>query len=158
MHAQRTAPLEEAKAMIEVGDELLIADDELEFRTGTSSGPARSKRQPRAYPSDHLLQRLVLKEPFGFPERAESSRTWRSVSAKKASSAFRSQRHRTQQMNREAAEQRLAELLVDALHIPRPRRKTKSPAQARERRLEEKKRRSRLKRDRTGLRPTELQD
>ena len=70
----------------------------------------------------------------------------------------RSQRHRTQQMNRATAEQRLGELLADALYVPRPRKKTKSPAQARERRLEEKKRRSRLKRERSGLRPKDILD
>ena len=38
----------------------------------------------------------------------------------------RSQRHRTQQMNRATAEQRRGELLADALHVPRPRKKDKN--------------------------------
>ena len=61
----------------------------------------------------------------------------------------RSQKHRTQLANRVAAQERLLELLAAALHVNRPRKKTRATRAAKERRLEEKKRRSRQKRDRT---------
>jgi ribosome-associated protein len=59
------------------------------------------------------------------------------------------QRNRTQKANREGAVERLRELLREALKKRRVRKKTKVPAYAREKRLAEKKKRSRLKKQRT---------
>jgi len=59
-----------------------------------------------------------------------------------------SQRHRTQNANRQAATERFALLLAGALTTAPPRRKTKPSRTAKRRRLEGKRRRSRLKRDR----------
>jgi ribosome-associated protein len=58
------------------------------------------------------------------------------------------QRYRTQKANREGAVERLRELVREALKKRRVRKKTKVPAYAREKRLAEKKRRSRLKKER----------
>ena len=57
---------------------------------------------------------------------------------------------RTQEANRAAALDRLRELLVRAMHEPRPRRRTKPTKASRERRLESKKRRSQIKAGRRG--------
>lgn len=59
-----------------------------------------------------------------------------------------SQRHRTQRANREAAVGRLGELLRDALKKEKARKKTRVPERAKRERLEKKKRRSFLKRQR----------
>ncbi len=59
-----------------------------------------------------------------------------------------SQRYRTQRANREAVVERLGELLGEALKKKVVRKKTKVPEYARQKRLEEKKRRSLLKRQR----------
>jgi len=56
--------------------------------------------------------------------------------------------HRTQAQNREAARERLAALIRAAARRPRPRRPTRPTAAARERRLDEKKRRGEIKRSR----------
>ena len=61
-----------------------------------------------------------------------------------------SQRYRTQKANREAAVERLGELLGEALKKRAVRKKTKVPEYARQKRLEEKKRRSLLKRQRAA--------
>ncbi|HVP37648.1 MAG TPA: alternative ribosome rescue aminoacyl-tRNA hydrolase ArfB [Candidatus Saccharimonadales bacterium] len=61
-----------------------------------------------------------------------------------------SQRHRTQLANRQAACERLAAWVAEALRPPRPRRPTRPPAAAGERRLAAKRRRSELKRARRG--------
>ncbi len=53
---------------------------------------------------------------------------------------------RSQHQNREAVTERLQELLRQALHVPKPRRKTKPTRASRERRLQAKKRRSEIKR------------
>ena len=56
--------------------------------------------------------------------------------------------HRTQAQNREAARDRLATLIRTAARRPRRRRPTRPTAAARERRLDEKKRRAEIKRSR----------
>ena len=56
--------------------------------------------------------------------------------------------HRTQAQNREAARARLDGLLADARRRPRSRRATKPTAAARERRIQEKKQRARVKQSR----------
>jgi len=56
-----------------------------------------------------------------------------------------SREHRTQAQNREAARERLAELVRLAEVRPTRRRKTRAPRAAKERRLETKSRRSRIK-------------
>jgi ribosome-associated protein len=53
--------------------------------------------------------------------------------------------HRTQPQNREAARERLAEMIRRALTKPTPRRKTRPTKAAREQRLQTKKRRSNVK-------------
>jgi len=55
---------------------------------------------------------------------------------------------RSQQQNKQAAEERLAALVRHALHVPKRRRPTKRPKAANERRLTQKKRRGELKRER----------
>jgi ribosome-associated protein len=59
------------------------------------------------------------------------------------------QRYRTQKANKAAAVERLGELLDEALKKKTVRKKTKVPKYAREKRLEEKKRRGILKQQRT---------
>jgi ribosome-associated protein len=57
--------------------------------------------------------------------------------------------HRTQRQNREAAYARLEALIRQALVRPKPRRRTRPPAAAREERLDTKARRSAVKRRRS---------
>ena len=61
-----------------------------------------------------------------------------------------SREHRTQAQNREAARARLAGMVRDAARRPKTRRATRPGIAARERRLETKKRRSRIKAGRRG--------
>jgi ribosome-associated protein len=60
-----------------------------------------------------------------------------------------SQKHRTQRGNREATRERFIELMRRALRPNRARKETAVPAEVRERRLEAKKRRGRLKKERS---------
>jgi len=62
-----------------------------------------------------------------------------------------SQKHRTQKANREAATERFIELVQDALRVRPVRKKRGIPREIRERRLKDKKHRSRLKKERTRL-------
>jgi ribosome-associated protein len=61
-----------------------------------------------------------------------------------------SSRYRSQHRNREAARVRLEELVTEAVVPPRPRRPTRPPRAANQRRLDAKKRRSDVKRSRRG--------
>lgn len=62
---------------------------------------------------------------------------------------------RSQLRNREAATERLRELVASALEVRKPRKRTKPSRAARAARLEAKRRRSALKRDRRRPRPDE---
>jgi ribosome-associated protein len=64
-----------------------------------------------------------------------------------------SQKHRTQKANREAALERFACLLADALKPRRRRKPTAVPREVKEGRLEAKRRRSRIKRERARPSP-----
>ncbi len=59
-----------------------------------------------------------------------------------------SQKHRTQEANRRAAVERLIDLMAEALKPKPVRKKTKVPTRSKEKRLQEKKRRGLLKRQR----------
>lgn len=61
---------------------------------------------------------------------------------------IKAQEHRTQERNRAAALERLRDIVKSALHEPRPRKKTGVPKHVKEQRLEEKRRRSRVKQSR----------
>jgi ribosome-associated protein len=58
-------------------------------------------------------------------------------------------RYRTQESNRRDALARLADLVRSALVVPKPRRPTRVPRAARERRLDDKQRRAKLKQRRS---------
>jgi ribosome-associated protein len=60
---------------------------------------------------------------------------------------------RSQHQNREAVTERLVELLREALHVPKRRRKTRVPRAAKEERLRSKKQRSEVKKMRKPVAP-----
>ena len=134
--------------MIEVGDELKIPAEELEFRVGTSSGPGGqnvNRVRTRVTVCFDVAHSACLSD-------IQRERILERLAArinKDGVLKVRSQKHRTQLANRVAAQERLLELLAAALHVNRPRKKTRATRAAKERRLEEKKRRSRQKRVRT---------
>jgi ribosome-associated protein len=64
-----------------------------------------------------------------------------------------SREHRTQAQNREAARERLVELLRAASRRPKSRHKTRPTAASKERRIEGKKRKSDVKRQRGRIKP-----
>jgi ribosome-associated protein len=66
-----------------------------------------------------------------------------------------SREHRTQAANREAARLRLAALIGQAFRRPRPRRATRPSKASRERRLDAKGQRARVKTQRARVKPTD---
>jgi ribosome-associated protein len=135
--------------MIEITDGILINEDELLFKVSRSSGPGGqniNKLNTRVTLlfdvsncgslSDSQKQRILS----SLASRADKNGVLRVVS----------QKFRTQRANRRAAVERLQQLLTKALKTRPIRKKSKVPYGAKLRRLEEKRQRSLLKRQRSA--------
>jgi len=124
-----------------------IPDDELEFRASRAGGPGgqhvntsstrvelrwniRTSRVLRDEQRERLLGKLG--------SRIDAAGWLRVVAATT----------RSQTRNREEARERLVTIVRRGLIVPKARKRTKVPRKARERRLEEKRRRGAVKRDR----------
>lgn len=146
-HSKRI--IEKLEAMIEITHDISINEDELVFKASRSSGPGGqnvNKLNTRVtvlfdvahcqslsdLQKNRILSRLT--------SRADKNGVLRVVS----------QKFRTQKANREAAVERLRELLNDALKTRPARKKAGIQYAAKQRRLEEKKRRSLLKKQRSA--------
>jgi len=130
--------------MIEIARNTFIAEEELTFKTSRSGGPGGQN-------VNKLNTRVTVFFDVGnSPSLSEDQK--RRIASELSSRMDRrgilrvvSQKHRSQESNRRAAVERLQQLLQEALKPAPIRRKTRIPAAARERRLEEKRQRSRLK-------------
>ncbi|WP_342673587.1 alternative ribosome rescue aminoacyl-tRNA hydrolase ArfB [Glycomyces tenuis] len=128
-----------------VTDEIVIPDSELTWRFSRSSGPGGqgvNTTDSRVELVFDLVSTRAIPEPL--VERARSRLAGRLVDGTVvvAASQFRSQLR-----NRQAAAERLGELLRRSIAAPPPSRKATRPSKgAKRRRLEEKRRRSETKR------------
>lgn len=124
-----------------------VPRSELEYRASRSSGPG-GQHVNTASTRIELLWNLDASNVLS-DEQRERLRV-RLASRLDSTGALRivSSARRSQQQNRQAADERLAALVRHALHVPKRRRPTKRPRAAEERRLAEKKRRSEVKRAR----------
>ena len=130
--------------MIEIAENTAIREDELTFKTSRSGGPGGQN-------VNKLNTRVTVLFDVGrSPSLSDEQKCL--IVSKLSSRVDRegllhvvSQKHRSQDANRRAAVERLQQLIQDALTPASIRRKTKVPAAARRRRLDEKKQRSRLK-------------
>jgi ribosome-associated protein len=132
-----------------IDDHLTLPAAELRYTTSRSSGPGGqnvNKVESRVSLRFSVAQSQVLT-----PEQKE--RIFAQLGSridKSGTLQVSSQRHRTQAANRQQAGERLAELLREALAEDAERRPTRVPPRVRRRRLEEKRRRSQVKRLRSG--------
>ena len=128
---------------IRVTRSVVLPPGEVVFRTSRSSGPGGQHAQK----SETRVEAVFDVE--GSEALTEAQR--RRVVAR-AGPVLRAiaQDERSQARNRELALERLVAQLREALRVPRPRRKTKPSKASVERRLEEKRHRSQLKRQRAA--------
>ena len=140
--------------MIPIADDLSIPDEEVSFVTSRSGGPGGQN-------VNKLETRVTLRfDLVGSPSLSEEQKArlrerLATRITKDGVLHVTSQRHRTQAANREAAVERFAELVRDNLREEPPRKRTRPSRAARARRLEEKRRRSHRKRERTAPIPNE---
>ena len=116
---------------------------EVEFRTSRSSGPG----------GQHAQKTETRVEALFDVERSEAltdAQKRRVVNRAGPTLRAVAQDERSQARNRQLALERVVEQLREALRVPRKRRPTKPSQAAVERRLDEKRRRSRIKRLRSG--------
>jgi ribosome-associated protein len=134
--------------------DILIPDDELEFRASRAGGPGGqhvNTSSTRVEVRWNVARsRVVSDRERGLIRarlrtRVDAAGWIRVVSAET----------RSQAQNRDAAARRLHELVNRALVVPKPRKATKIPRGAKERRLSEKRRRGEVKRARGPIRDDE---
>ena len=134
--------------MIEISAELSIPEEELSFQASRSGGPGGQNVNKVA------TRVTLLFDVAESPSLSDAQRALiRERLATRISNAgvlqVTSQRHRSQARNREETVVRFVELLRWALAERSERRPTRPPRAARERRLQTKKQRSRVKQERS---------
>ncbi len=134
--------------MIEINDDVSIAESELGFSASRSSGPGGQNVNKV---STRVTLRFDLEaSPDLTAEQKELIRERLATRiSKQGVLSVSSQRERSQSANREAATARFVELLRAALDVDPERRPTRVPRGVDRRRLENKRKRSKVKRRRS---------
>jgi len=132
---------------IEIAPRLEIDDGELRFEAGPSSGPG-GQNVNKVETRVTLLFDLEASPSLDESQRQRLRERLATRISKRGILRVVSQRHRTREANRRAVLERFVELVTEALHEGPPRRPTRPTRAARKRRLEAKRRRSRLKAER----------
>jgi len=132
-----------------INDRITLPAAELSFTTSRSSGPGGQ----HVNTTDSRVQlrwNLEKSAVFTDTEKAHLRRGLQSRLTEGGDLILASDAHRSQRRNREEVAQRLAALIRENLTPPKPRRKTKPTRASKERRLEDKKRRAKVKKGRGG--------
>ncbi len=134
--------------MIRISSGVFISEDELVFRFSRSGGPG-GQNVNKVNTRVTVLFDAAKAKSFSDVQKKRILKRLATRVDKNGVIRVVSQRYRTQKANRMAAVERLEELLREALKKETVRKKTKVPEAAKRRRLEEKKQRSLLKKQRT---------
>jgi len=135
--------------MIEITSNMSISEDELVFKVSRSGGPG-GQNVNKVNTRVTLFFDVGNCENLSDPQKRRILTRLRTRTDKNGVLRVVSQKHRTQKANRQAAVERFQGLLADALKILPVRKKTKVGYAAKQRRLEEKRRRGLLKRQRAN--------
>ena len=127
-----------------MNDATAVPEDELYFQASRSSGPGgqhANRRETRVEACWNVRESPNLSDE----ERALILEKLASRIGKDGVLRVVAEDERSQHRNKELAKERLQQLVAQALHVPKPRRKTRPPKSADEKRLEEKSRRKKMK-------------
>jgi len=132
-------------ADLPINPRLSIPEREITFATSTSSGPG-GQHVNRVETRVTLLFDLEASESLNAEQRERIRERLATRINKAGVLRVSSQKHRSQAANREAAAERFAALLADALEEEPPRKPTRPSRAAKRRRLRKKRRRGEIKR------------
>jgi len=136
-------------ADIIINERITVPAAELSYTASRSSGPGGQ----HVNTSDTRIQvrwNLEQSEAFGESQKNRLRRALQSRLTESGDLILASDSHRSQRRNREDVTLRLAAIIRANLIPPKPRKRTKPTRASKERRLEDKRRRSRLKKGRGG--------
>jgi len=134
--------------MIKIKDEILIGKDELSFTFSRSSKPG-GQNVNKISSRVTLLFDVANSPSLSVEQKNQIMAHLRTRINKDGVLRVVAQLHRSQAANREAAVERFVELLQETLKPIKSRKKTRISFAAKKRRLNGKRRRSRLKQERT---------
>jgi ribosome-associated protein len=134
---------------LEISAHVLIPDEELEWKFIRSSGPG-GQNVNKVASAVQLRFLLPLNTSLPGPAKHRLRRMAGQRLVDDGTLLITARDSRSQEQNRRAALERLAELVRAALVEPKIRKKTRPTRASKERRIEAKKRRSGTKRDRGG--------
>lgn len=135
---------------IPITPDLSIPESELSFRASRSGGPG-GQHVNTSSTRIELVWNVAESPSLDEEQRARILEKLANRISVEGVLALASSATRSQQQNREDVVGRFAELLREALHVPKHRKKTRPPAGSREKRLQSKRRRSDVKRLRRSL-------
>jgi ribosome-associated protein len=134
--------------MIEITRDIYIGEDELVFRASRSAGPG-GQNVNKVNTRMTLLFDVSGSQSLSDRQKQLIFSRLSTKIDKNGLLQVASQKFRTQKANRNAAVEKFQKLLAGALKTRPVRKKTRIPFSARQKRLDEKRKRSRLKRQRT---------
>jgi ribosome-associated protein len=139
---------------LHITSELVIPLSELHFQFSRSGGPG-GQHVNRSATQVELTFDVASSPSLSDTQRARILAALRSYIDTRGTLHLTSQTTRSQHRNRAEVIARFQGLLQRALHLPKPRRPTHPPPQAKEQRLAEKRHKSVIKKGRARKRPKE---